>query len=81
MRARIKAYELAAKMQTAVPEVMDISKETAETQKLYGLDNATTADFGRQLPGRRGGWSSAACASCRSSTAAAAAAAGTRTAS
>jgi hypothetical protein len=47
MRARVKAYELAAKMQLAVPEVMDISKETAETQKLYGLDNPTTAPYGR----------------------------------
>jgi hypothetical protein len=47
MRARVKAYELAAKMQLAVPEVMDTSKETAETQKLYGLDNPTTAAYGR----------------------------------
>jgi hypothetical protein len=47
MRARVKAYELAAKMQLAVPEVMDTTKETAETQKLYGLDNPTTAPYGR----------------------------------
>lgn len=47
MRARVKAYELAAKMQLAVPEVMDTGKETAETQKLYGLDNPTTASYGR----------------------------------
>ncbi|MFO0825745.1 MAG: DUF1501 domain-containing protein [Gemmataceae bacterium] len=47
MRARVKSYELAAKMQLAVPEVMDTSKETAETQKLYGLDNPTTAAYGR----------------------------------
>jgi hypothetical protein len=47
MRARVKAYELAAKMQLAVPEVMDVSKETAETQKLYGLDNPVTAPYGR----------------------------------
>jgi hypothetical protein len=47
MRARVKAYELAARMQLAVPEVMDVSKETAETQKLYGLDNPTTAAYGR----------------------------------
>jgi hypothetical protein len=47
MRARIKAYELAAKMQLAVPEVMDTTKETAETQKLYGLDNPATAPYGR----------------------------------
>jgi hypothetical protein len=55
MRARVKAYELAAKMQLAVPEVMNIEKaETAETQKLYGLDNATTAAYGRMcLAARR----------------------------
>ena len=47
MRARVKAYELAAKMQLAVPEVIDVSKETAETQKLYGLDNPVTAPYGR----------------------------------
>jgi hypothetical protein len=48
MRARIKAYELAAKMQLAVPEVMDISKETKETQELYGLNESGTADYGRR---------------------------------
>jgi hypothetical protein len=48
LRARVKAYELAAKMQLAVPEVMDVAKETAATQKLYGLDNPTTAGYGRQ---------------------------------
>lgn len=47
MRARVKAYELAAKMQLAVPEVMDISKETKETQSLYGLDQPGTAGYGR----------------------------------
>lgn len=48
MRARIKAYELAAKMQLAVPEVMDVQAETPATHKLYGLDNTTTAPYGRQ---------------------------------
>jgi hypothetical protein len=47
LSARIKAYELAAKMQLSVPEVMDISREALATQKLYGLDNPTTADYGR----------------------------------
>ncbi|VTR92568.1 protein containing duf1501 : Uncharacterized protein OS=Chthoniobacter flavus Ellin428 GN=CfE428DRAFT_3523 PE=4 SV=1: DUF1501 [Gemmata massiliana] len=37
--ARIKSYELAAKMQLAAPEALDISKETARTLKLYGLDH------------------------------------------
>ncbi len=47
MRARVKAYELAAKMQLAVPEVMDISKETKETQALYGVNEPSTASYGR----------------------------------
>jgi hypothetical protein len=36
-------------MQTAVPEVINFSQETAAMQKLYGLDNATTKPFGMQL--------------------------------
>jgi hypothetical protein len=47
MRARVKAYELAAKMQLAVPEVMDFSKVTKETQALYGLNEPATAAYGR----------------------------------
>jgi hypothetical protein len=55
VRARIKSYELAAKMQLAVPEVMDFARhESAETQKLYGLDTPTTAAYGRMcLAARR----------------------------
>jgi len=37
--ARIKSYELAAKMQLAAPEALDISKEPAHIMKLYGLDH------------------------------------------
>lgn len=37
--ARIKSYELAAKMQLAAPEALDISKESKSTLKLYGLDH------------------------------------------
>src|SRR3954464_6018009 len=40
--ARIKSYELAAKMQLAAPEALDLSKETRETLKLYGLDHGRT---------------------------------------
>lgn len=47
LRARIKAYELASRMQLAVPDVMAISSETTATQKLYGLDEAKTAPFGK----------------------------------
>lgn len=44
--ARISSYELAFKMQMAAPELADISKETAATRALYGLDNTRTAPFG-----------------------------------
>jgi hypothetical protein len=44
---RIRAYELAANMQLAVPHVTDLSGETAATQSLYGLDREGTRDFGR----------------------------------
>jgi hypothetical protein len=47
LAARMKAYELAAKMQLAVPRVTDLSGETAATLSLYGMDNDTTAPFGR----------------------------------
>ncbi|MBL9173014.1 MAG: DUF1501 domain-containing protein [Verrucomicrobiales bacterium] len=36
IQTRINSYELAYRMQTSVPEVMDISKETAKTQAAYG---------------------------------------------
>ena len=38
--ARIRSYELAAKMQLAAPEALDISKEPASILKLYGLDHS-----------------------------------------
>ena len=41
--ARIKSYELAAKMQLAAPEALDLSKETKETLKLYGLDHGKSS--------------------------------------
>jgi hypothetical protein len=46
LRARIKAYELAFGMQTAVPETLDLVKETAATRKTYGLDQDATRSFG-----------------------------------
>ena len=45
--ARMRAYELAAKMQLAVPRVTDLSQETAATQAAYGFDREETRDFGR----------------------------------
>jgi hypothetical protein len=49
LEARIKSYELAFKMQTAVPEVLDFARETKVTKKRYGLDNPKTRPFGTQL--------------------------------
>ena len=49
LRARIRAYELAFRMQRSVPEVLDLNQETAETHRLYGIDNPTSAVYGRRL--------------------------------
>jgi hypothetical protein len=49
IEARMKSYELAYRMQTAVPEVLDFKQESAETRKLYGLDQNETKAFGQQL--------------------------------
>lgn len=46
--AAIANYELAFRMQTAVPELTDLAKETDETKSLYGLDDRKTEIFGRQ---------------------------------
>jgi hypothetical protein len=52
--ARIASYELAARMQTAAREALDISGETAATRRLYGIDEPATAEFGtRCLIARR----------------------------
>ena len=47
LAARLRSYELAARMQLAVPEVADLHAESAATQALYGLDRPESADFGR----------------------------------
>jgi hypothetical protein len=49
MAARIASYELAFRMQQSVPEVVNFSQETAETQALYGIDQPHCRDFGMQL--------------------------------
>ena len=48
LEGRINSFELAFRMQTAAPQLQDIREETQETQKLYGLDNPITRNFGRQ---------------------------------
>ncbi|HMX28352.1 MAG TPA: DUF1501 domain-containing protein, partial [Blastocatellia bacterium] len=45
---RIYSYELAYKMQTHATDAIDISKESAATQKLYGVGEQPTDYFGRQ---------------------------------
>ncbi len=47
--ARIKSYELAYRMQMAVPEVANLSNETAEVNHLYGIDDDATKVAGRRL--------------------------------
>jgi len=44
----IESLELAFKMQTEAPHVMDIDRESAATKELYGIDEKTTDDFGRK---------------------------------
>lgn len=54
LSARIAAYELAYRMQTAAPEAVDLGKESTGTKALYGLDNDVTRSFGTQcLTARR----------------------------
>lgn len=54
LEARIASYELAARMQVAATEALDISQETKATQELYGLDNDATREYGtRCLIARR----------------------------
>ncbi len=48
LEARISNYELAARMQTSVPTALDLSRETAQTRRLYGLDDPATAEYGRR---------------------------------
>ena len=54
LEARIASYELAAGMQTAAREALDISQETQATHTLYGLDREETREYGtRCLIARR----------------------------
>ncbi len=49
LAARIKSYELAFRMQSAVPEAVALSQETADTQQLYGIDQGPTKLAGQRL--------------------------------
>jgi hypothetical protein len=46
LEARIASFQLAARMQLVASEAMDLSNETQETQRLYGLDDPLTRDYG-----------------------------------
>ena len=48
LEARIASFELAARMQIAGTDVLDLSQESEETHALYGTDNDETATYGRQ---------------------------------
>ena len=49
LRARIRSYELAYRMQAAVPEALDFKPESEATSKLYGLDQEPTRAAGQRL--------------------------------
>jgi hypothetical protein len=46
--AMIRSYDLAWRMQTQAPETFDLSGETEETKKLYGIGQQPTDPFGRR---------------------------------
>ena len=48
MAARIASYELAYRMQACAPEAVDLSQESEETKRLYGMDDPITEPFGKQ---------------------------------
>jgi hypothetical protein len=48
LEGRLNSFELAYRMQAVMPEVQDLSGETAATHNLYGIDDPLTENFGRQ---------------------------------
>lgn len=49
LRARLNAYELAYRMETAAPEAVDFGKESEATKRLYGLDDEATRAYGTNM--------------------------------
>ena len=45
--ARIASYEMAFRMQTTAPEILDLSQETASTMAMYGIDDPSRPSFAR----------------------------------
>ncbi len=48
LEGRLNSFELAFRMQSAMPEAQDLTAESEATHQLYGIDDAVTEDFGRQ---------------------------------
>ena len=48
LSARMAAYDLALRMQARMPEAVDVSGESDETKRLYGLNDPDTEDTGRK---------------------------------
>ena len=48
LQGRIASYELAARMQLAASDALDLSKETEQTREMYGLNREETASYGRR---------------------------------
>lgn len=49
LQARLEAYELAYRMQTTVPDVVDIGKESEATRAAYGIGTEETNDYGTNV--------------------------------
>ena len=48
LEGRLNSFELAYRMQASMPELQDLTRETSATQRMYGIDDPVTEDFGRQ---------------------------------
>lgn len=48
LEGRLQSFELAFRMQSTMPEIQDLTRESQATRSLYGLDDPVTADFGHQ---------------------------------
>ncbi len=48
LEATIESFELAFRMQSEAPQLADLTTESEETLKLYGINEQPTDDFGRQ---------------------------------
>ncbi len=49
LKARLRSYDLADRMQVSAPEAVDLSKESDATRELYGLNDETSASYGTTL--------------------------------